>query len=514
MARMPIRRPWLPDAVAFVIAGALAVVLATELTRPLHAGPVAFDVGANVLHFERIVHGHRLEQMLTTTPKPFLTVIYGLLHALTDDWRPISWSTILAFGVGVALLTVVARRLGGTVVATFVGVGLAGSALLLEDVGLALGWGWALLWLAVAAFVVTLPAPRYVLAGLALAAAVLVRIELIVVVAGIGLVLALASALPWLPRPPRGAWFLLLGGLALPVMLVHDGLLIGDPLFWTAISGRYSESAPDLRDLGELAAAVWARYEGLPVLGGLAILGVVELLRLRHWAIGVGILLLGPAITAFMLLLALRGTFVPDRYLAPVDVALIVGAGFGLHALRLRPGLVRALRAVAAPLRVAGLVAAVALLAIVITPSWALIGAPGRDVVRNQLWLAIDQRAVLATLRAEVAERPEITAYPDGDGDGEPTFFVPVKARPAIAVDLGLSLAEVGSSFGPNIDLAAGYPAVGQVVFHDLHGERYLTGFEPLRTDVAIEIDGVRVVPLAVDERRGYWVVEIESATP
>lgn len=514
MSRMPIRRLWVPDAVAFVASGALAVVLATELTRPLHAGPVSFDVGASVLHFERIVHGHRLEQMLTTTPKPFLTLVYGLLHALTDDWRPISWATILAFGVGVALLTLVARRVGGTAVAAFVGAALAGSAMLLEDVGVSLGWGWGLLWLAVAAFAVTLPAPRYVLGGLALAAAVLVRIELIVVVAGIGLILTLASTVPRLPRPPRGAWFLLLAALALPVMLIHDALLIGDPLFWTAISGRYSASVPDLPTLGDVAAAIWSRYAGLPILGGLAVLGVIELLRLRRWALGFAILLLGPGIAAFMLFLALRGTFVPDRYFAPVDIALICGAGFGLRAFRLRPGLIAALRGIASPLRTALLVAAVALLAVVITPSWALIGAPGREVVRNQLWLAIDQRAVLAALRNEVAERPAITAFPSGDGDGQPTFFVPVRARPAIAVDLGLSLDEVASTYGPNIDLADGYPTVGQVVFHDLHGERYLTGFEPLETDVPVEVDGVRVVPLQVDEHRGYWVVKIEPAAP
>ncbi|MEO8509737.1 MAG: hypothetical protein ABI534_00685 [Chloroflexota bacterium] len=509
---MPNRRPWVSDAVAFLAAAALALVLATELTRPLHAGPVSFDVGASVLHFERIVHGHRLEQMLTTTPKPFLTVVYGLLHAVTNDWRPISWATILAFGFGVGLLTLVARRVGGIAVAAFVGVALAGSPMLLEDVGVSLGWGWGLLWLAVAAFAVTLPVPRYVPGGLALAAAVLVRIELIVIVAGIGLVLTLASTVPRLPRPPRGAWFLLLAALAVPVMLIHDALLIGDPLFWTAISGKYSASVPDLPTFGEVAAAIWSRSAGLPILGGLAILGIVEVFRLRRWALGFGMLLLGPGIVAFMLFLALRGTFVPDRYFAPVDIALICSAGFGLHALHLRPGLVAAVRGIASPLRAGLLVAVAAFLAVAITPSWALIGAPGREVVRNQLWLAIDQRMVLPTLQEEVAERSAITAFPSGDGDGHPTFFVPVRARPAIAVDLGLSLDEVASTYGPNIDLEAGYPAVGQVVFHDLHGERYPAGFEPLETDVPAEVDGVRVVPLQVDERRGYWVVEIEPA--
>jgi hypothetical protein len=510
MRAMPFRRAWLPDLLAFSVPGALTLGIATELTRPVTAGPVSFDVGGEVIHFERLVHGHRLEQYLTTTPKPILTFVYGLLHAWTDDWRAISWASILAFGLAVALLTLVVRRVAGTAPAAFVGIGLAGSALLLEDVGLALGWGWALLFLACAAAALTQPAPRYAVAGFAMAAAVLVRIELLVVVAGIGLVLVVAALVPRLPRPPRGAWFLLLGGLALPVMLLHDALLIGDPLFWAKISGYYSAGAPDLRDIGELAAAVWARYRAIPLLVILAVLGVVELLRMRQWALGTGLLLLGPGIAAFMFFLALRGTFVPDRYLIPVDASLIVAAGFSLHAVRLRPAIVAATRRVVAPLRATLLAAGVALLAIIITPTWALIDAPARTVVFNQRWLMIDLRAVLPVLRAEVEERPAIRAFPAGDGDGEPTFFVPVRARPMIAADLGLPLTEVASTFGPNIDLGAGYPRPGQVLFHDMHGERYLVGFEPFQIDAPVEVGGVRLVPLAANPDRGYWVVAIE----
>lgn len=511
MRRMRFSRSQLPDVIAFVASGALAVAIATELTRPIHAGPVSFDVGSEVLHFERIVQGHRLEQMLTTTPKPLLTLVYGLLHAWTDDWRAISWASILSFGLAVAVLTLVARRVGGTAVAAFVGTGLAGSALLLEDVGLALGWAWALLALAIAAAALTMPVPRYAVAGLALAAGVLVRVELLVVVIGIALVLAIASLVPRLPRPPRGAWLLLLGIVSLPVMLGHDALLTGDPLFWARISGYYSAKATDLRSVGELAAAVWGRYQALPLLAGLAIVGIVQLLRLRRWALALGLVLLGPGIVTFMFFLAVRGTFVADRYLIPIDVALIVAAGFALHALRPRPLSTKNMSAVGGALLTALVVTVGALLAVVSTPAWALIDAPGRVVVFNQRWLAIDMRTVLPVLRAEAAERPEIHAIPAGDGDGEPTFFVPVRARPMLVVDLGLSLSEVASTYGPNIDLAAGYPRDGQIVFHDLHGERYLDGFEPLQTERPVEHDGVRVVPIAVDQRRGYWVVAIEG---
>lgn len=511
MRGMRFRGSELPDVVAFVASGALAVVIATELTRPIHAGPVSFDVGSEVLHFERIVQGQRLEQMLTTTPKPLLTLVYGLLHAWTDDWRAISWASILSFGLAVALVTLVARRVGGTAVAAFVGVGLAGSALLLEDVGLALGWAWALLALAIAAAAVTTPVPRYAVAGIALAAGVLVRIELLVVVIGIAFVLALGSLVPRLPKPPRGAWFLLLGCASLPVMLLHDALLTGDPLFWARISGYYSAKATDLRSVGELAAVVWERYQALPLLVGLALAGIVELLRMRRWALAIGLLLLGPGIAAFMFFLALRGTFVADRYLIPIDVALIVAGAFALHVVRLRPVLTGAMSAFGGALRIALVVSLGGLLAVVSTPAWALIDAPGRMVVFNQRWLAIDMRMVLPDLRAQAAERPEIYSFPGGDGDGEPTFYVPVRARPMLVVDLGLPLSEVASTFGPKIDLAAGYPRAGQIVFHDLHGERYLDGFEPLQTARPVDVDGVRVAPIKVDEQRGYWVVAIEA---
>ena len=71
--------------------------------------------------------------------------------------------------------------------------------------------------------------------------------------------------------------------------------------------------------------------------------------------------------------------------------------------------------------------------------------------------------------------------------------------------------AEIGSTPGRLIDLAAGFPGPGQVVYHHLRGERYLGGFDVLKTTVPVERDGVLVVPLIVDEGRGYWVVAIEA---
>ena len=99
-----------PQVAVGVAAFALAAALAFELARPFRAGAVAFDSAAAVLYFERLVAGRQLESFVTTLPKPLLTVVYGLLHASTSDWRPISWAAILAFAVGVGLSTVLAYR--------------------------------------------------------------------------------------------------------------------------------------------------------------------------------------------------------------------------------------------------------------------------------------------------------------------------------------------------------------------------------------------------------------------
>ena len=63
----------------------LQIPIALAVALLLAAGP----------YFVPAAPGTRLEQALSTTPKPFLTVAYGALHALTGDWRPIVWASIL-----------------------------------------------------------------------------------------------------------------------------------------------------------------------------------------------------------------------------------------------------------------------------------------------------------------------------------------------------------------------------------------------------------------------------------
>lgn len=503
-----------PQVAVGVAAFALAAALALELARPFRAGPVTFDSAVAVVYFERLVAGRQLESFVTTLPKPLLTVVYGLLHAWTSDWRPISWAAIIAFAVGVALSTVLAYRLAGWIAAGFMAVGLGTAPQLLLDAGLALAWGWGLLFLSLAALGLAQPRPRYLLGGVALLAAVLARVELSLIVIGVATWVALASFSAWrsgrsLPLAPMR---LLVSVVALPIMLVHDWLLTGNPLHWAGIADRYTSGVTDVPDAAEIAGRLLSRYADVAVLPFLAVVGVVWLFRTGRPWLATGIVLLGPGVVAFLLGLAARGTFVDDRYFAAVDVALVAAGAFGLAPLRDRlPWLAERLERSPRAARGIATFGAGALAAIVLTAAWGAFDPLLRDPVRNQLRVAIDTRAVLPTLEAFVDRYPSSRTFVPESLDGTPRVLVPVRIRPHLVVDLGTPLPEIGSTAGRLIDLAAGYPRPGQIVYHHLLGERYTDGFEVLRTTVPVERDGVRVVPLMVDEERGYWVVEIEA---
>lgn len=495
---------------AFSLAGALAV----ELARPFRAGTAAFDSAVAVLYFERIVAGRQLESTITTLPKPLITVVYGLLHALTSDWRALSWAVIIAFALGVALATVVAYRVAGPIAAGFMAVGLGTAPQLLLDVGLALAWAWGLLFLSLAALALAQPRPRYGLAGLALAAGVLARFELSVVVIGMAAVLAVVTLLAWRSgRPPPWAPMrLLISVIALPILLIHDWLLIGNPLHWTTIADRYSRATASVPDLAEISGRILIRYADVAVVCLLAGIGVVWLYRAGRPWLAIGLLLLGPGVTAFLLVLAARGTFVDDRYFAAVDVAVVVAAACGMAIFRDRPRPMWAwLDGTPGVVRGVLTFGAGAFAAFVLTGAWAAFDPALRNLVRNQLALAIDTHAVLPTLQAFVDDNPASRSFVPASLDGSPLVLVPVKVRPHLAVDLELPLPEIGSTAGGLIDLEEGYPHPGQVVYHHLLGERNLAGFEVLRTSERVEIDGVEIVPLLVEEGRGYWVVSIEE---
>ncbi|HTS14732.1 MAG TPA: hypothetical protein VMH24_03635, partial [Candidatus Sulfotelmatobacter sp.] len=108
----------------------LVAAIGLAVVQPFSTGPVGFDSASSVVYFQRLLAGQRLEAFVTTTPKPLLTAIYGLLYSLVPDWRVLSFATIGAFSLGVALVSRLALRVAGPAAAAFVVVGLVGLQLL------------------------------------------------------------------------------------------------------------------------------------------------------------------------------------------------------------------------------------------------------------------------------------------------------------------------------------------------------------------------------------------------
>jgi hypothetical protein len=490
---------------------ALSVGIGLAVIRPFSEATVGFDTQATVIYFDRIVSGTRLEQLLSTTPKPFLTLVYGLVHELTGDWRPLVWLTILAHGAAAALAAVLALRAAGLAAGLTAGLVVAGLPLLIEDAAFGNAVPWAMAgWLA-AALLVTLSPARPGLAGLALLLAALCRLETLVIVAVAGLAVAWARFGPWPvpgPRPtvPRRTWLLVaIPILALPIMLLHDWLLTGDPFFWLTVSQRYSDA---LRETGAVMDPIeriaWfvRRYRAAWPAVILALAGLAILARRRRWVELVGLAAMGAGIAGFVVLLAARGLYAPERYVLPVDIALALAAavGFGggssLFADRLttRP---------AVRLGIVG-----GALALLIGGTLATRGGPlDADLHR----VVDDVRTVhehTATVTPTLIETVDVR--PMGTTLG---WLVPTAVRPRVAVDLDVPLTDVGGLSPAVLDPNAFTFVVGQRVFHDLRGDLPRGAYAVLESATEVRIGTAILSPLLVDAEAGFWVHEVTGPT-
>lgn len=501
-----------PPTAPFVLLFFGVVAVGLELVRPFRTAPIAFDTAASVLQFERIASGRHLEALITTTPKPLLTVVDGLLYVLTGDWRPLSLATLAAFAGAVAIASYVAARLDGWLAAGLVAVGLAASRGLWVDVGLTLAVALALLGLAVAGIAVTSRRPRYGVAGVAILLASLARVESLV------LVPIAAAALGWAAthgpinlRPAPRTWLVpLIPALTVPIMAVHDWMLTGDPLYWTEVAQRYSAAvrAPVLSPAAMVAALAshGVAEFGFLVLGAL---GILRLARARSPALAVGLVGMCLGVSALLVLLAARHLYVPERYFLLIDAGLIVAAGFGASALADSPRLasVRARIAVLRPIS-RGLAAAGAGTAVAIVLGWpvASFDPVVRSTIRNQSRLAEHFAVVLPAIRTELSA-PALEA---GVADGPPVhLLVPLALLPRAAVDTGLSLRQVAATQAADIDPGRGSPAAGQMVFHDRLGDPASGAFRSIEVVTPTPEGPIVVRPLKVDPAAGYWLVLI-----
>lgn len=485
---------------AMIVAAFLvALGAAAELARPFRGSSIAFDSQVAVLHWQRITGGQVLEMFVTTTSKPVLTVAYGLLHAISGDWRAVAWAAILVFALGVAAASLLAWRVAGPAAAGFAAVALAGAGSLAFDVGHALAMPWALAGWAAAGLAVTSDRPRHALAGVALLVAALARIETLVLVAAIGLALAAVTAMG--RSTPRRAWLTVVVPLAaLPVMCIHDWLLARDPFLWLAVAARYSVIT-DLAVLSplEVISLLVSRYAALGGLALLAALGVASLIRRRdHAAFGpivAGLLGLGPAMAAFLVVLALRGTFVSDRYAAPIDVAVVLAAAIGIAAIRLAPAEGSSSQPLPARWRPLGTAVIGAIAAGVLVWPTGLLAPALRSAVADNLASAADLGRVVPALDEVLARRRAV--------EGVPRLAVPGTLGPRIAVDLAMPLTAIANTDAIDEDTLT----PGLVIFHHRRAERRPSLHSFLEIDAPAVIRGIRLEPIAADPERGWWIV-------
>jgi hypothetical protein len=226
----------------------------------------------------------------------------------------------------------------------------------------------------------------------------------------------------------------------------------------------------------------------------------------------------------FLLLLAARHTFVDQRYLVPISVAMIFAAAVGLSAVRLPDlapllgGRLQAFGERAArdrPTAYLGAVSlAVAAIAIAFAPSIGPLDRSARVTITSARHLARTADLSLAGIRAALADPAAAGSAFGGSGSGvrASTYqvFVPVPVRPRVAVDLDLSLDQVGSYRDPHT-WAAGAPKTGQMILIDIDPSAPSEASAEFRLSAPATVAGVRMLPLLADPADGAWLLQVAA---
>jgi hypothetical protein len=498
------------------LALAAGVALLVRLPGPALLDP---DEHAAVIYFDHLAHGQRLEELLLSTPKPLLTLVYGLAWTLTHDWRAVTALTVAVFALALTALARATARLAGAPAALALVLALAGSGALILQVARGNSVIWALAGWAVAADALARPRRRWGLAAAALLAAALARAESWLLLAPA----ALLGLIAWRRGDRRG--LLLLVPLAAPLLwLLHDLLLAGDPLYSFRIPERYTDVVSGRQVVAPAAwlARVGRRYAEAPLLSVLAVLGVVWLgwRRAWPWLLGLGVLVVG--VLGLLGVQAWRGTYVSFRYFDPPDAGVRVLAALGaawlgaglaappLHAAaaRWRRGPARGAGgptadATAGP--TAGAAAGSGALgmllagALVVAASWP--PAPRDPSVRSTL--DSGARSSRGAAMAVRALRPLVRA---------PGSVVVVSGpqRQRIALELGLPLPRVRDLYLATLTQPLEQALSGTVaVFHDQEGDRPPGRFARLTATAPLRVGNLQLTPLLVDPARGVYVLDV-----
>jgi hypothetical protein len=506
---------------AVIVAGTFVGVSAILLwlVRPLSGGPAASDAASSVLYFERIMSGRHLEAWLNTTPKPLLTLVYGILHAVDGEWRLVSIAAVLATAAGIVLATEVVRRVAGIAAAAFALVALTGSTALAAEASWAYGLGWALAFWMAAALMLLRPRPSHGLAGVFLLFAALARPETFILLGVATLILAGATIRRQLPS--RRAWLISIGWLALPVMCLHDLLLTGDPLWWLSVAPHAVEvNGGRARSLPGAVYMSASRLLSMIVLVLEALVGGIILLRRREWVATAGLVALGPLIVLFIWFLAARRIETIGHYLHPVDLAIILGAAVAVGSVLplVRDRLVRRVPRLAGPIGGVLVFACAIALAVVSSRPFSPLSAGARQTIALEGQLDVRVASLLPIIVSNLPANPIPATQPPGPmGSPDPasiSLLIPRHRLPRMAVDLDMRLTAIAVLVPARVDLAHGYPPVGSVVYMDgkIDPGSVGSGTAALRVTVPTTVGGVRIVPVKTDPTAGIWIVRVEPA--
>ena len=503
-----------------VAAGLVASLVALAVIRPLGVAPLSYDAYASTLHFDRIVGGHRLEGALGTTPKPLLTVAFGVAHAV-GGWQLVGLVSVLAWGASVGMATRLAVRVGGTAAGAAAAALLIASPTLLLETAWGLGTVWAIgLWSA-AALAASADRPRWGWCGALLGLAMLVRVETVIVVAAV-LVAALGSWAVTGRRPTGPLRAAIVALWAIPVMLLHDIALTGDPLYSLKVSALYGNALASLGVLPGPDVALrlaLGPITGAPELAALAIVGIVALVRTRAVPVLVGVLALGVGVGAALPILAASGRLADARYVEPIRFALLFAASVGIAWLVALAG-----RAVGRRWNVSGRVggqslrlalgAALAVaLALVATPTVGPVDGATAAVIERFRALATSADVARPTLQVAIAANPSLAAWPrgtSGDPSRQDQIQVPGNVRARMALDLGLPLTRVVATDAVNLDVAGGNPPPGTIVVHS-GGDVPADAFAPFEVSASTSVGAVVLQPLLADPASATWVILVDS---
>ena len=338
--------------------------------------------------------------------------------------------------------------------------------------------------------------------------------------------------MPRVVRPMLWLWNsddampILIGWLALPILLLHDLLLTGNPLYWLSMPSAYTELVYPSLDpigLGTYLADLGGRYRGDAILVALAGAGVYFLIRARRWSVLIGLAALTAGVFGLLASLALRGLFIDARYYEEPELAFAFAAAIGVGGLLRLIATAVDRRLLHPPHRFPMVAAALALGAVVASLLSFPLAPLNPDIAER---LGTLRRAsanverlmptIRQTLEAVETPVPEAVAGRAGFTIVDPrgvTVFVPRDLVRRVAIEAGASLTRIGD----NVVAFRSSPLQevllpDQFVYHDANIDVPPASFSAFETTEPAVLGTIRLVPLQSDPGAGWWWLTVEPA--